>query len=109
MTEYDSPWEEALCLFFEWFLAMLYPAAHAEIDWSRCYESLEQELRQTVHKAELGQRRVDHLAKVWLADGQERWLTTGNISLIVHRRPEPAGRSFPLTADRHAAWNSPHQ
>jgi len=72
--DYDSPWKEALSVYFQPFLAMFYPEAHAEIDWSRGYESLEQELRQTVHKAELGQRRVDHLAKVWLNNGRQQWV-----------------------------------
>ena len=72
--DYDSPWKEALRVYFQPFLALFFPAAHAETDWSRGYESLDQELRQTVHEAELGKRRMDHLVKVWLRSGQERWV-----------------------------------
>ena len=72
--DYDSPWKEALGMYFQPFLALFFPAAHAEIDWSRGCESLNQELRQVVHEAELGGRRVDHLVKVWLASGRERWI-----------------------------------
>ena len=72
--DYDSPWKEALSLYFQPFLALFFPAAHAEIDWSRGYQSLDQELRQVVREAELGRRRVDHLVKVCLNNGREQWL-----------------------------------
>ena len=72
--DYDSPWKEALAAYFQPFLALFLPAAHAEIDWSRGHESLNQELRQVVRKAKLGKRHVDHLVKVWLNSGQEQWL-----------------------------------
>ena len=55
--DYDSPWKEALGTYFQPFLALFLPAAHDGIDWSRGYQSLDQELRQTVHEAELGPRR----------------------------------------------------
>ena len=42
MTDYDSPWKEALSLYFQPFLAFFFPEAHAEIDWSRGYQSLDQ-------------------------------------------------------------------
>jgi hypothetical protein len=31
----DSPWKETLERFFPEFLALLFPAVHAEIDWSK--------------------------------------------------------------------------
>jgi hypothetical protein len=40
-ADYDSPWKEALDFYFEAFLALLFPAVHAQIDWSRGYESLD--------------------------------------------------------------------
>ena len=72
--DYDSPWKEALGKYFEPFMALFCPQGHAEIDWSRGYECLGQELRQIVRPAELGGRRVDHLAKVWLNSGAEQWV-----------------------------------
>jgi hypothetical protein len=74
MTDYDNPWKEALSLYFQPFLALFFPDAHAEIDWSRGYECLDQELRQIVREGELGRRLVDHLVKVWLNSGQEQWV-----------------------------------
>jgi 1,2-phenylacetyl-CoA epoxidase catalytic subunit len=47
MSDYDSPWKEALDEFFEPFLELLFPAAHADIDWTRGYESLDKELQQS--------------------------------------------------------------
>ena len=40
MSDYDSPWKEALDVFFEAFLELFIPEAHADIDWSRQCESL---------------------------------------------------------------------
>jgi hypothetical protein len=37
-ADYDSPWKEALDLYFEPFLALLFPTIHAQIDWSRGHE-----------------------------------------------------------------------
>jgi hypothetical protein len=44
--DYDSPWKEALEIYFRECLELLFPHAASEIDWSRGYEFLEQELRQ---------------------------------------------------------------
>jgi len=73
-AEYDSPWKEALEVYFEPFLALLFPAVHALIDWSRPYESLEQEFQQLAKEAEVGKRFTDKLFKVWRQDGEEAWV-----------------------------------
>ena len=62
--ELDSPWKEALEYFLEWFLALCFPAVHAGIDWRRGYESLDKELQQIAHDAEVGKRLADKLFKV---------------------------------------------
>ncbi|MCR4415803.1 MAG: hypothetical protein NUV77_25595 [Thermoguttaceae bacterium] len=74
MTDYDSPWKEALDLYFEPFMAFFFPDAHAEIDWGRGYELLDKELQQIAPEAELGRRAVDKLVKVWRHNGDERWV-----------------------------------
>ncbi len=74
MTDYDSPWKEALDFYFEPFLKFFFPQAHAEIDWSRGHESLDKELQQIVREAEFGRRFVDKLVKVWLKSGREQWV-----------------------------------
>jgi hypothetical protein len=74
MSEYDSPWKEALDLSVEFFLAFFFPQAHADIDWSRAYERLETELQQVVREAALGPQPADKLVKVWLRGGEEAWI-----------------------------------
>ena len=34
MADYDSPWKEALDRYFEACLALFFPEAHADIDWT---------------------------------------------------------------------------
>src|SRR5262245_49334088 len=75
MSDFDSPWKEALDLFFELFLAFFFPDIHAEVDWSRDHESLDTELRQLVPKSETGARRADRLVKVFpRPEGEEAYL-----------------------------------
>jgi hypothetical protein len=74
MSDYDSPWKEALDRYFRPFLALFFPPVHADIDWSRPYELLDKELQGVTRDAELGRRYADMLVKVWLRDGSESWL-----------------------------------
>ena len=69
---YDSPWKEMLERYFPDFMAFFFPGAYREIDWSRGYESLDQDLQQVVRDAELGERLVDKLMKVWRRNGEEQ-------------------------------------
>src|SRR5262245_22701577 len=74
MSDYDSPWKEALDRYFEQCLAFFFPQAHADIDWGRGYQTLDKELQQVVPAAEQGRRYVDKLVKVWLKSGEEKWI-----------------------------------
>ena len=88
--DYDSPWKEALDFYFEAFLALLFPGVHAQIDWSRGYESLDKEFQQIVREAELGRKYVDKLVKVWTAAGVECWV-------LIHVEVQTAREeAFPL-------------
>jgi hypothetical protein len=73
-TDYDSPWKEALDVYFEPFMALLFPRIHARIDWSRRHESLDKEFQQLVPDAGTGRRYVDKLMKVWSKDDAEVWV-----------------------------------
>jgi hypothetical protein len=73
-TEYDSPWKQILQLYFPDFMLFFFPQAHGEIDWSRGFEFLDQELQQVVRDAELGKRLADKLVKVYRANGEESWI-----------------------------------
>jgi hypothetical protein len=72
MPDYDSPWKEMLDGYFPAFMAFFFPEAHADIDWTRGYESLDTELQQIVRDAVLGTRLADKLMKVWRRDGIEQ-------------------------------------
>ncbi|MBD1893486.1 transposase [Coleofasciculus sp. FACHB-129] len=73
-ADYDSPWKEALEIYFTDFMAFFFPQAYADINWSQGYEFLDTELQQVVRDAELGRRRVDKLVKVWRQNGEETWV-----------------------------------
>jgi hypothetical protein len=73
-TDYDGAWKEALDRFFEACVAFFFPLVHADIDWSRGYETLDKELQKVVRQARQGRRYVDKLVKVWLKTGEEAWL-----------------------------------
>ncbi len=47
-NDYDNPWKEALENRFPEFMALLFPAIHAEVDWRRDQISLDKELQQAV-------------------------------------------------------------
>jgi hypothetical protein len=55
-------------------MAFFFRDIHTDIDWSRGYEMLDKELQPIVRRAKHGRRYVDKLVKVWLKDGQERWI-----------------------------------
>jgi hypothetical protein len=71
VSEYDSPWKEALERFLPQFLDFFFSDVFQGVDWSRGYESLDKELQQIVREAELGLRLADKLFKVWRLDGEE--------------------------------------
>jgi hypothetical protein len=92
-TDYDSPWKEALDLYFEAFLALLFPEVHAQIDWSRGYEALDKEFQQVVRDAVTGRRYVDKLVKVWARDGAECWVLI-HVEVQTTRDPEFPKRMY---------------
>jgi len=72
MPDYDSPWKEMFDGYFPAFMAFFFPEAHADIDWTRGYESLDTDLQQIVRDAALGTRLADKLMQVWRRDGVEQ-------------------------------------
>lgn len=72
--DYDNPWKEILDSYFESFLVFFFPAIHADIDWTRGYESLDAELRHITRDAHTGKRLADKLVKVWRLSGEETWV-----------------------------------
>jgi hypothetical protein len=74
MADFDSPWKEALDLYFQAFLAFFFPRIHDDIDWARGFESLDKELQQIAPASAHGRRYVDKLVKVWRRNGRTAWV-----------------------------------
>jgi len=72
--DYDTPWKDAVTKYFPEFMAFYFPEAHRQIDWSKGYTFLDQELAQVVRDAELGKRILDKLVQVVTHQGDERWV-----------------------------------
>jgi hypothetical protein len=83
--DFDSPWKEALEIYFRAFLALFFPHIHDDIDWSRGFEFLDKELQKIVRTAARGRRYVDKLVKVWRKSGAEAWVL---IHIEVQTTPE---------------------
>ena len=73
-VDYDSPWKQALEVFFPDFMAFFFADAYADIDWVKGYQFLDKELQQAARDAELGRRYADVLAQVWRQGGEEAWV-----------------------------------
>ena len=73
-TDFDSPWKEALEVYFDSFMLFFFPHIHAEIDWKKGHAFLDKEFQEIVRDAATGRRYVDKLVKVFLPDGKETWL-----------------------------------
>ncbi len=86
MSDFDSPWKEALDVYFGPFMAFFFPLAHAEIDWDRGFKMLDKELQRIAPDAEQGRRVVDKLVQVWRLSGKEEWVL---VHVEVQSQEEP--------------------
>lgn len=73
-SDFDSPWKEAVEVFFPAFMRFFFPAIDAAIDWSKGYQFLDKELEKVVRDAASGRRYVDKLVQVFLQEGSATWL-----------------------------------
>ncbi len=74
LMKQDSAWKVAVEDLFEYFLSLFFPHIHKDIDFSKGYEFLEQELKEIIKHSKTGSRHTDKLVKVYLIDGSEQWL-----------------------------------
>jgi hypothetical protein len=70
--DFDNPWKVLLEKYFQQFMQLFFPEIHDDIDWSKGYDFMDQELQQIVRDADLGKRYVDKLVKVWKQNGTKR-------------------------------------
>lgn len=82
----DQAWKEALSLYFKDFMALCWPKAYEEIDWSKNPEFLEQELQAIMPEDESSRRVTDKIVKVWLHSGCEAFI-------IIHIEVQGSGIS----------------
>ncbi len=73
-SDLDAAWKETLDLYFEPFLAFLFPEAHAAINWDQSVEFLDKEFQDLIPEAEIGRRYADKLVKAWLSNGEEAFI-----------------------------------
>jgi hypothetical protein len=74
-TDHETPWKELLEHDAERFLAFFYPDVHADLDWARDVEWLEQEFRKLAPESVTGKRVVDKLLKLYQrGTGDARYL-----------------------------------
>jgi hypothetical protein len=74
MTDFDSPWKEAIEIYLRDFVAFFYPIIHSDIDWQRGYEFLDKELQKIRPRSATGRRYVDKLVKVHRTSGRPLWI-----------------------------------
>lgn len=91
--EFDAPWKTTLDALFPRFLELLFPAAHAGIDWSGGWTMLESELQKIAGQSEMGARHADRLAQVKLHGSGEAWILV-HVEIQGRRDPDFAERMF---------------
>ncbi|MBF0137338.1 MAG: DUF4351 domain-containing protein [Magnetococcales bacterium] len=92
--EFDVPWKDILENYFPEFLAFFLPEAYREIDWERGFAFLDNELARITRAAEIGDRRMDKLVKVWRrGDDHELWVLI-HIEIQGNRKPNFAENMY---------------
>lgn len=85
--DHDSPWKEALELFFQPFLQLLFSDIHDAVDWTQPFTFLDKELQKLAASGLTGRRHADKLVQVWFRDQRRRWLL---IHIEVQGQRDPA-------------------
>ncbi|MGI9213333.1 MAG: hypothetical protein ACR2HF_12755, partial [Methylococcaceae bacterium] len=70
-NDYDTPWKEAIELYFRDFMAFYFPEQAEELDWSQPHRFLNQELAKSLRNARVGKRIADRLVEVNLLNGEK--------------------------------------
>ena len=73
-VDHDILWKEIITELFEDFVAFFLPDLFPHIDFSKGYESLEQEFAKLFPKSKNPKRRNDKLIKAHMKSGEEQWI-----------------------------------
>ncbi len=93
IEEEDGFWKEVLDTFFEDFMALLFPEAHAGIDWEAGFQFRDKELPKLELDDKEGPRIVDKLVEVQLLGGDSQ-LVLVHIEVQSNRDQKFARRMF---------------
>lgn len=83
--DHDSPWKEALEVFFKPFMDLLYPHITVLIDWQHAPKFMDKELQKITRNAQNSRRYADKLVQVRFLSGAEQWIY---IHIEVQGEPE---------------------
>jgi len=72
--EQDAPWKRILRRLFRPMIQLCSPPLYRLVDWRRGYEFLENELQKLTIDSQTSKHAVDKLVKVFLKNGEERWI-----------------------------------
>lgn len=84
-ADHDSPWKEALEVFFQPFMQLLYPDIALLINWQCEPEFMDKELQKITKDSNNRRRYADKLVKVFFLDHSEQWIL---IHVEVQGEPE---------------------
>jgi len=70
----DNLWKKLIADLFEDFLLFFLPELHAEVNFSKQVEFLQQELFKEIIEHRQGRKIADQIAKVHLKSGKEQWI-----------------------------------
>ena len=73
-SDYDSPWKNALVVYFKECIDFFFPVMAQDIDWKKGYLFLDKELQQVAKNAAIGRRYADKLAQLHRKDGSHEWV-----------------------------------
>ena len=74
MADSDSPWKQVLERELPRVLEFFLPSVYADLDWTKDFESLDQELQKLDPGGVVGKRIVDRLVKALTKSGDPRYL-----------------------------------
>ncbi|MEG0472697.1 MAG: hypothetical protein RR588_10210 [Solibacillus sp.] len=69
----DDLWKKVIADLFEDFLLFFLPEFHAEVDFSKPIDFLQQELFKEIIEERKGRKMADQIAKVQLKNGEQQW------------------------------------
>ncbi len=93
IEEEDGFWKEVVDAFFEDFMALFFPEAHAGIDWEAGFLFRDKELPKLELDDEEGPRIVDKLVEVQLLSGDSRLILV-HVEVQSNRDPDFTRRMF---------------